>query len=454
MNEQVIQELITRGESETVEFKTSFDREAIESLVAFANARGGNVLIGVADDGSIRGATLGKETLNDWLVQIKSATSPAIIPDIKAFQVEGRAVVAIRVGEYPVKPISTRGRYFKRVAAANHQLRLSEITDLYMQSLQLSWDAYEAPRESLDALSLSKIERFIEQVNQSGRFTLDQSPLLALEKLKYIVNGRPTWAALLLFADNPLRHHIHIGRFKTPDVIIDDRQITDTLFKAVEQAMKFIVSHINVAFQFDGGVQRKERFAYPLTALREALLNAVVHRDYANPSDIQIKIFDDRITFFSPGKLYGGITVEDLKTDHYQSHLRNKLIAEAFYLTKNIEKYGSGFIRIRRELEAYPEVDFMVEEIGDGFMVSFRSKMKTREGVSEGVSEGVNAILVCIRENPGLRIPELSEKLHMPAKSLERRIKQLREEGRVVFQGAPKTGGYFIKESEFPRAKC
>jgi len=454
MNEQVIQELITRGESETVEFKTSFDREAIESLVAFANARGGNVLIGVADDGSIRGATLGKETLNDWLVQIKAATSPAIIPDIKAFQVEGRAVVAIRVGEYPVKPISTRGRYFKRVAAANHQLRLSEITDLYMQSLQLSWDAYEAPRESLDALSLSKIERFIEQVNQSGRFTLDQSPLLALEKLKYIVNGRPTWAALLLFADNPLRHHIHIGRFKTPDVIIDDRQITDTLFKAVEQAMKFIVSHINVAFQFDGGVQRKERFAYPLTALREALLNAVVHRDYANPSDIQIKIFDDRITFFSPGKLYGGITVEDLKTDHYQSHLRNKLIAEAFYLTKNIEKYGSGFIRIRRELEAYPEVDFMVEEIGDGFMVSFRSKMKTREGVSEGVSEGVNAILVCIRENPGLRIPELSEKLHMPAKSLERRIKQLREEGRVVFQGAPKTGGYFIKESEFPPAKC
>lgn len=93
-----------------------------------------------------------------------------------------------------------------------------------------------------------------------------------------------------------------------------------------------------------------KREAYPLPALRETLLNAVVHRDYANPSDIQIKIFDDRITFFSPGKLFGGLTIEDLKTDNYQSHTRNKLVAEAFYLTKNIEKYGSGFIRIRREL--------------------------------------------------------------------------------------------------------
>ncbi len=346
-------------------------------------------------------------------------------------------------GEYPVKPISTRGRYFKRVAAANHQLRLSEITDLYMQSLQLSGDAYEAPRDTLDALSLPKIERFIAQVNQSGRFTLDQSPLFALEKLKYIVNGRPTWAALLLFAKNPLRHHIHIGRFKTPAVIIDDRQITDTLFEAVEQAMKLIVSHISVAFEFDGGLQRKERFAYPLPALRETLLNAVVHRDYANPSDIQIKIFDDRITFFSPGRLYGGITVEDLKTDHYQSHLRNKLIAEAFYLTKNIEKYGSGFIRIRKELESYPEVDFHIEEIGDGFLATFRLLAK----ISEGVSEGVKRLLACIRENPGLRIPELSDKLQAPAKSIERWIRNLRDEDRIVFRGAPKTGGYFMKES-------
>ncbi len=443
-----INSLIELGESQMVEFKTTFERETIETLVAFANAQGGTVLVGVADDGVVKGVTLGKETLNIWLGQIKSATSPSIIPDITASGIGGKTVVLISIDEYPVKPVNTRGKYFKRIAASNHQLSLSEITDLYMQSLRLSWDSYEAPSESLDALSLAKIDRFIDQVNQGGRFSLDNSPLLALEKLKYVVNSRPTWAALLLFAEEPLRHHIHIGRFKTPAMIIDDRQITDTLFEAVEQAMKFIVSHISVAFAFDGGLQRKERFAYPLPALREALLNAVVHRDYANPSDIQIKIFDDRITIFSPGKLFGGLSIADLATDHYQSRLRNKLIAEAFYLTKNIEKYGSGFIRIRKELETYPELAFTVEEIGGGVLVSFVQVEGVSEGASEGVSEGVNRLYQAVQHNPGIRLPELSTRLNVPVKTLERWIKQLRNEKKVVFRGAAKTGGYYVADGE------
>ncbi|MEO6974567.1 MAG: ATP-binding protein, partial [Gallionella sp.] len=87
---------------------------------------------------------------------------------------------------------------------------------------------------------------------------------------------------------------------------------------------------------------------YPLPALREALLNAVVHRDYTDGSDIQIKIFNDHITIYSPGLLNGGLNLAELNSDNYKSRLRNKLVAEAFYLTGNIEKYGSGFIRIRK----------------------------------------------------------------------------------------------------------
>ncbi len=207
--------LLHDGESQTVEFKSSFDCETIETLVAFANAQGGTVLIGIADDSSVKGVTIGKETLNEWLGQIKSSTSPSIIPDLELVNAGGKTVVIIRVGEYPVKLVNTKGKYFKRTASSNHQLGLSEITDMYMQSLQLSWDAYEAPKESLDALSVGKIESFIESVNKHGRFTLDNSPLLALDKLKLIANNHPTWASLLLFAASPLRNHIHIGRFNT-----------------------------------------------------------------------------------------------------------------------------------------------------------------------------------------------------------------------------------------------
>ncbi|MCI5145654.1 MAG: ATP-dependent DNA helicase, partial [Candidatus Electrothrix sp. AR3] len=366
-----IETVLQTGESQTVEFKKAFGRETIETLVAFANRHGGTVLVGVDDNGVPCGTSIGKETLRQWLDQIKSGTSPSIIPDIEAVSLGERSIVSIHVQEYPVKPVNTKGRYFKRIANSNHQLTLSEITDLYLQSLQISWDAHQAPGLSLNALSIEKIERFIAQVNECDRFNLDPSPLLALEKLKYITCGHPAWAALLLFAREPLRHHIHIGRFKTSSMIIDDRQITDTLFEAVEQAMKCIIANIRVLFEFDGSLQRKERFAYPLAALREVLLNAVVHRDYTNPSDIQIKIFDNSISFFSPGNLYGGLTLADLETDAYSSHLRNKLIAEAFYLTRNIEKYGSGFIRIRKALVEYPDVRFRIEEIGSGVLVTF-----------------------------------------------------------------------------------
>ena len=142
--------------------------------------------------------------------------------------------------------------------------------------------------------------------------------------------------------------------------------IQTTLFDAVEKSMNYIISHLKVAFEFTGEIQRTEIFEYPLAAIRELVLNAVVHRDYTSPGDIQIKIFDKAITLFNPGKLYDGLTIEQLKGDNYQSRIRNKLIAEAFYLTNDIEKYGSGYIRVRKEITNYPTMQFEYEEIGEG----------------------------------------------------------------------------------------
>jgi len=445
--------LLLAGESQMLEFKTSFDKATIESLVAFANAKGGTILIGVKDNGDIQGVTLGKETLNEWLGQIKSATSPALIPDIEIEVINEKTVVVIRLSEFPIKPVNTRGRYFKRVASSNHQLGVPEIADMYMQSLQLSWDAYVAPNTSIDALAMPKIKRFIAQVNNSGRFALDDdTPLAALEKLKYIVNGQPTWAALLLFAKEPLRHHVHIGRFKTPSMILDDRQFTDTLFEVVEQSMQFIVSHISVAFEFDGSVQRKERFAYPLPALREALLNAVVHRSYTNPNDIQIKIFDDSIAIYSPGTFYGDISIADLQTDNYKSSLRNKLVAEAFYLTNNIEKYGSGFIRIRKALRDYPELSLEVKEIGAGVELIFKQlaaateePQRTNELEKSSVESSVEIIDLMAR-NPDVTAKELAQTLGVTLRAIEKQIAKLKREGRLLRVGPNKGGHWQVKK--------
>jgi len=181
-------------------------------------------------------------------------------------------------------------------------------------------------------------------------------------------------------------------------------------------------------------------------ALREALLNAVVHRSYTDPSDIQIKIFDDQITLFSPGTFYGGISIADIQADNYRSSLRNKLVAEGFYLINAIEKYGSGFIRIRQALQDYPGIDFEIKEYAGGVMVTFAQKQPVG-GVSGGVSGETLGLLQLIRSHPGLKAAELATRMNKPKRTIERWLKQLKNSQHIEFRGAPKTGGYYPKQS-------
>jgi ATP-dependent DNA helicase RecG len=210
---------------------------------------------------------------------------------------------------------------------------------------------------------------FFDKVATTGRFSLEGNWIEKLEKLKLIKGDNITNAAWLLFAREPTGYNVHLGRFKTPSMIIDDKMLNGTLFEVVEEVMKYIIGQIKVAFEITGmPTQRTEVFEYPLAALREIVLNAIIHRDYTSPVDNQFKIFDKSISFFNPRTLYGNLTIADLQKDNYQAIARNKLIAEAFYLTGDIEKYGSGFVRMRKELSDYPTMSLVSQEVANGFM--------------------------------------------------------------------------------------
>ncbi|CAN2045421.1 hypothetical protein GMMP1_1560002 [Candidatus Magnetomoraceae bacterium gMMP-1] len=157
MNEQTFWQLISKGESESLEFKMSFNKEAIETLTAFANTKGGNVIIGINDNGELQGIQVGKESLQNWLNQIKLNTSPSIIPDIEEIKINSKTLVILRINEYPVKPISCKGEYFKRVQNSNHQMDIVEISNLHLQTLRLSWDNYKDVSHSLNDISLEKV---------------------------------------------------------------------------------------------------------------------------------------------------------------------------------------------------------------------------------------------------------------------------------------------------------
>jgi ATP-dependent DNA helicase RecG len=382
MTKEDLLRMIAEGESQRLELKSSFNVEAIEAVAAFANAEGGKVVIGVNNKSKIVGVDINSESVQNWVNEIKSKTEPAIVVDANQFELNGKTVVILSVSEHPIKPIAIQGRYFKRVQNSNHQLSAMEIANLSLHSLQLSWDSYPDYGKTLEDLDTNAVERFIGKVNAGGRLNLNGLTWADnLRKLKLIDGIQPTNAAYLLFGKDNIGYNVHMGRFKTPSMIIDDKMLNCNLFEAVEETMKYLLSQIKVAYEITGKTtQRTEIFEYPLPVLRELVLNTIIHRDYTSSMDVQIKVFDNKIIFFSPGELYGKQTVEALQTDDYVAYTRNKLIAEAFYLTGDIEKYGTGYTRIRKEIADYPTMKFEFEEKPSAWLVTISyEKRKTKE---------------------------------------------------------------------------
>lgn len=433
-----IRQIIAEGESQQTEFKSSFNVEAMESITAFANTEGGCVLVGVSNKGKIVGVDTNEESVQQWVNEIKSKTEPAILVDAERYEIEGKAAVMLSVPEYPVKPIALQGRFYKRIGNSNHLLSATEIANLSMLSLQVSWDSFPALGKTLEDLDTESIDRFIERVSSNGRLSLSGKTWTdKLRKLKLINGETPTNAAYLLFGKGNIGYNVHAGRFKTPSMIIDDRMMNGNLFQTVEETMRFLLSQIKVAYEITGKTtQRTEIFEYPLPALREIVLNTIIHRDYTSPMDVQIKVFDQKITFFSPGELYGKQTIEALRTDDYQAYTRNKLIAEAFYLTGDIEKYGTGYTRIRSEIASYPTMKFEFEEKPSAWLVTISYEEQKTDGNSELATE--------LATNLSQLVTDLSVQVKTLIINLNKRSLSLLEL-QLVTKNAPKSRSYFKK---------
>jgi len=368
-------DLIKTGESDTIKFKEKFDERTIESVVAFANTKGGIIFIGVSDKNNIKGIKIGKETINQWVNQISQSTDPRIIPEIEKIRTNGKTVVAVQIKENPIKPVSTKGKCLKRVDSSNRAMTAQEVAQMHLHSTGMSWDKYPAKNASLEDIDRDKVKRYIQKAKETGRKKIggDETPMQVLEKMSLITEGQPTWAAILLFSKETNRFisqaAIHCGRFKEKNIIIDDRMIVGTLFEQIDEAMDFIRKNTNVKFVMTGKPEREQVWDYPLEALREALINAVCHRDYTIFSNIEVRIHDDKLIIKSPGFLPYGITLEELYKPH-SSTLRNKGLAEVLYDTELIERWGSGIEKIQQHClnAGLPEPTF---EEYQGFRVVF-----------------------------------------------------------------------------------
>jgi len=235
MNQKKFSKLLSKGESETTEFKVSFNKETTETLAAFSNTKGGSVIIGVTDAGKLQGTQLGKGSIPQWLNQIKLNTFPSIIPDVSKITIDSKTVVILSVAEFPVKPVSCKGKYLKRIQNSNHQMSINEISNLHLKTYQTSWDYYNDTRHRLDDISLGKVNDFIELSNNIRPYPVLDDPMTVLKKFELLKGQAITNGCYLLFAsEDSFATTIEVGRFSGETVIKDSVTIRSDLFNEVE----------------------------------------------------------------------------------------------------------------------------------------------------------------------------------------------------------------------------
>ena len=219
MTEKEIKSILNKGEGLTIEFKSSFNTEVIETLAAFANTIGGSVLIGISNELKLIGVSINSESIQNWLNEIKSKTSPSIIPDSEIVTIGLKKIVVFSIQEFPIKPVALKGKYYKRVANSNHALSTQEVVNMHLQSFNTSWDYHTNNQFSIKDISDEKVQHAIDSINRAGGH-IAEDPMSFLIKCDLIREGLITNAAYLLFKkEDSVLTTIELGRFQTEIII-------------------------------------------------------------------------------------------------------------------------------------------------------------------------------------------------------------------------------------------
>lgn len=351
----------------------------------------------------------------------------------------------------PGRKAFSKGKYYKRVHNSNHLMDLNEIANEHLKTMNLSWDFAPDIGHNIGDISLDKVNHFIDMCNHFRDYPISDDPLTVLKKFELIRENTITFGCFLLFCKKlSLTTTIDAGRFDSEVIIRDSETIRDDLFSEVDAAMNFVRKHISKRMVISGKAQRDEVWEYPLEAVREIVINMIVHRDYRASADSTIKIFGDRIEFFNPGGLPPGIRMEDIMSGKIASNPRNKQIASIFKEAGIIEKYGSGIKRVRQTMKRAGAREPLFEGLADCFKVTLypidgSGNGGVSGGVSGGVNGGVTEVLNFIYNNPGNNTRQIQDQLGVTRRTLERLLKTLRDQGKIEFRGAPKSGGYYVK---------
>ena len=371
------------SESETAELKKSTAQlgRALKAAGAFANHKGGTIYFGINDHGEIIGQDVSDATLKNISSKIRQKIKPEIIPEIAIDGTNGDKIIRVIVKEGNNKPYFLDGVAYIRSGTENVVTPPDELRRLFLKTDTRHWDAWICEGATLDDVDEERIELFLRKAKSERNFDVEETISVseALEKLglwddKY----KLTNSAILLFGRMPQRHflqaEVRCARFKgtKPLEFIDMKVFDGSIIDQVDAAEGFVLRHITRSAWIEPTkVERQEKWEYPPDAVREAIVNAICHRDYESTANAQIRIFDDRIEIWGCGPLPQPLTPDDLKRKH-KSIPRNPLIAKCFFLIKYIEQWGTGTNRMIDKCLDHGLPEPIFEEISGDFVVTFK----------------------------------------------------------------------------------
>jgi ATP-dependent DNA helicase RecG len=355
-------QVLTMTETETVELKKSLAelKQGLISLAAMLNKHGqAELWFGIAPNGKAVGLEINEKTLRDGSQAITAHIEPAIYPHITQQRIDGKHCLHIKAEGWQ-QPYLAYGRAYMRVADEDKKLSASELKNLILQNNQdaLRWEN-EPSGLTLEQLNPEKISRFLALADLPP-----DSAASALEKLDLLRQGVPLNAAKLFFSDAPIQLRCAVFATHTSSTIIDRHDFDGNILELIEEAEKYALKNIHIGMRLEG-LRRVDVPEIPLKAIREALVNAFCHRDWRDPDFVQVAVFRDRLEIRSPGKLYGGLTFDEIRQGNI-SRRRNPKIAELLRRIHLVEAWGRGVPLI---LENAPSTSF--DEIGGLFITRF-----------------------------------------------------------------------------------
>lgn len=461
-----LEQLVKKGESEILEFKKSTANlsAAMETVCAFLNSdRGGTVLIGVKDDGTILGQDLNDKNLQDMAAEIKRLEPTAKI-DVQYIQLKTeKKVIVLSVNPGSRAPYMYDGRSFFRVQSTTSRMTHEQYEYLYHKKNPHRWESFTNNSCTINDLDKIRIKDVVKLGIVHKRIPADALKLSVsdiLKKFKLIVDDKLTNAAVVLFckkeAKQFMQSNLKLARFDGIDktVFYDQKYFVGNAFDLCDKAMDFLHFHLPVGARIEPGkLARVETPAIPYNVLREAVVNALVHRDYSHAGgSMSVARYDDRVAITNIGSLPEGVSLNKLGKEH-ESVLRNPLIAEVFFLSGNIEKWGRGTIDMIKDCKEAGNPLPIYQEIGNSFSVTLPLRHPTpsvifekeKQKVTLPLTDRQRKILQALASGPLNRQQIIKQiKEAVTDRTVQRDMTSLKNMGLIEIMGKAKDANWIL----------